>query len=474
MDDDSGEAKPADGAPPSTPAAPTPPAAAVVDAPLSEPATPLVEPTATPEAPPSETPTVSVEPPPSREPALIEAAPPLAEPLAESPVAVEAAPAAVEVTPLPPAAPTEPVEQGAVQPPTAEPSVDDPLPFTGEGDRRKAVEGGATAAVIESSIEPPPAPAADAPVAEPVPAVNEAAPIPDRVAALAAAPVAIAAATAAPTPAPPPIPRAPRTIPPIIEFAAWRLLELAATVTVASALIGFLIRADTPADPSILADRLGVTVPLVILALLIGAIVGLPIGYLSARIGSWLDVALRALTTIGLSLNPVWLSMLLVLVLALTLQWLQPGGFIPWTNPAGALLSLVLPALALGLPLAAEIASRMRDALAAILAGPAMRTADTLGYSRAEAIRDFALRQALARTFGRLAVPLALLVPLSLVIEAVFYLPGLGRMIFTALSERDFATLQLGLVTLVALVALCRFLGHLLEASVDPRLARRA
>src|SRR5690606_1781174 len=126
------------------------------------------------------------------------------------------------------------------------------------------------------------------------------------------------------------------------------------------------------------------------------ALIGLPIGYLSARAGGWVDVGLRALMTLGLAVNPIWLAMLLVLVLALGLQWLQPGGFIPWSNPVGAVTSLLLPALALGLPLAAEMAGRMRDALAAILAGPAMRTADTRGFSRAEVIRDFALRLALS------------------------------------------------------------------------------
>ncbi len=270
-----------------------------------------------------------------------------------------------------------------------------------------------------------------------------------------------------------PIPRNARPVPPIFEFAAWRLLELVATVVVAATIIGLIIPGSAPADPTVLADRLGVTIPLIILALLIAALVGLPIGYISARAGGWVDVGLRALTTLGLAINPIWLAMLLVLALAHGLQWLQPGGFIPWSNPLGALTSLVLPALALGLPLAAETASRLRDALAAILAGPAMRTADTRGYSRAEAIRDFALRLALARASARLSIPLSLLVPMSLVIEAVFYLPGLGRLIFTALAERDFATLQLGLVTLVALVALCRFLGLLLQAGFDPRVARR-
>ncbi len=461
MVDDSGEAKPADGALPSAPAAPAPPAA--VDAPPAEPTAP--EPPVTP---PAETPITTAAGETLADPSPIES-PGRTEPVEAAPVeTAEVAPAAaivaVEATPATvvevfEAALAAEADVAAVA--SAEPSVGEPLPSAGEG--------GATAAVVEGNPEAAPDAAATPPA--------EDAPVPDLAAALAvASPVAAAMPAAAATaiPASAPLPRAPRSFPPMLEFAAWRVLELVVTIGVAVLFIGLLIRGETPADPAILADRLGVTVPLVVLALLVAMIVGLPIGYASARFGGWLDVALRALTTLGVSFNPVWLAMLLVLLLALTLQWMQPGGFIPWSNPVGALTSLVLPALALGLPLAAEIASRMRDALTAILAGPAMRTADMRGYSCAEAIRDFALRLALARTFARLAVPLALLVPMSLVIEAVFYLPGLGRMIFTALAERDFATLQLGLVTLVALVALCRFLGHVLEASFDARIAGRA
>lgn len=339
---------------------------------------------------------------------------------------------------------------------------------------------------VPAPAEPTPAPAGPVPV-EPAPAAT-----PDPVVApthVAEPPVEIVVPASAPPeppvppePAPvvaaaPPAPVAIRSrgMPPMLEFAAWRLLELLATVVVAGVLVTLLLRSETPADPALLVERLAITVPLVILALLVAAAVGLPIGYAAARIGSWLDVALRSLATLGASLAPIWLAMLLVLLFAATLQWLQPGGFVPWQqNPVGALASLVLPALALGLPLGAETALRMREALAAALADPALRLADDMGLSRSEAIRAHAVRPALADLAARMAIPLALLVPASLVIENVFYLPGLGRLIFSALGAGDMATLQLGLIALVAFVALCRFLGQVLQALADPRLPRRA
>src|SRR5690606_21416307 len=190
------------------------------------------------------------------------------------------APRPTEPATAPAAAETSP-EAVASAEPAADParSVSAPPPPAGEGDRREAVEG-AHASTEET------APSAPAPVAA----------------------------------------RASINFLPLLEFTAWRLLELAVTIGAAAFLTGLLLPAATPADPAILADRLGVTGPLAILSLLIAALVGLPIGYLSARAGGWTDVALRAVMTLGLALNPIWLAMLLVLLLAIALKWLQPGG----------------------------------------------------------------------------------------------------------------------------------------------------
>jgi peptide/nickel transport system permease protein len=387
-------------------------------------------------------------------PAATTAPEPMAEVAAETPV--EATPPATEVAP--PIAVATDGAASVVDLPVSEPIVE-PSPAE--------VEFSAT----EPRLEPP---ALAEPTAEPSPI--EAGPA-------AAEPPAEPTAPAEPQSELVPVPSTPSppivleglSILPMLEFTAWRLLELVATVVAASLIIGLLLPGEGTADAVVLIERLAVTVPLVMLALLVAVIIGLPIGYAAARVGSWLDVVLRALTTLGVSLNPIWLAMLLVLLFALTLQWVQPGGFVPWQqSPLAAVTSLILPALALGVPLGAEVASRLRDSFAAVLKGPAMRTAEVMGLSRGEAIRDHAWRRALADLFGQTGIPLAMLVPMSLVVEAVFYLPGLGRQIFTALADRDFAALQLGLVTLIALVSLCRFLGRMLEAWFDPRLARRA
>lgn len=478
MTEESGEAKPVDGAPASAPAAPAPPVPAPVRIDVIPTAqAPAAGPAVLPEVPPAAA-TVAVEPAPVIE--AVVAAPEMADaPLTEAtpltadePVITTAPEAKVEVATDIPVETVPPVTEA---PPPIEVAPSDPAPIADLPISEPVAEPSAVEVELsptEPPVEPPELvesteepsttqaePAAAEPQAElPTPAEPEPEPAP-------ISPVLV----------PSPVGRERRNILPLLEFTAWRLLELVATVVAASVLTGLILPGAGTADAAVLVERLAVTVPLVILALVVATIVGLPIGYAAARVGSWLDVALRAVTTLGISTNPIWLAMQLVLLFALTLQWVQPGGFVPWQqSPLAALTSLLLPALALGLPLGAEVAARLRDSFAAVLNGPTMRTAEVMGLSRGEAIRDHAWRRALAGLFGQFGIPLALLVPMSLVVEAVFYLPGLSRQIFTALADRDFAALQLGLVTLVALVALCRFLGRMLEAWFDPRLARRA
>jgi peptide/nickel transport system permease protein len=311
---------------------------------------------------------------------------------------------------------------------------------------------------------------------------------------------------APPAPVAPPIEAIPRpsrrsiVVPPFAILAGWRFAGAVATILAAAVLIYFILalapRPDTalPSDflgwlggalignfglsdtqgfdiGPILAERLAVTVPLVLLAFLPAVLIGLPLGYAAARHGgTWIDKLLSGLAAFGTAFAGPWLAMLLVLLFASTLRWLPPGGFIPWLqNPIGALGSLVLPALALALPLAGALALSMRDALAAAQRAPMMQTAHVLGISPREAVHRHALPNALAAAAATLSLQVALLVPASVIVENVFYLPGLGRLIDTALAERDVTALRAGLVALVALIALARFGTGLLHAWLDPR-----
>jgi len=223
-----------------------------------------------------------------------------------------------------------------------------------------------------------------------------------------------------------------------------------------------------PLGLQFLGDRLAVTLPLVILAAIVALGGGAGLGLLAARAGGWTDRVLGGFATLLSYLPPFWLGLLLALLLA---GVLPVGGFMPWSTGAlPALASLLLPALALGLPHAGEFAVRMRGAFggepdereirARRIGGmTAERARWTIGYGRA-------LPQ-LPRLVGRL---LASLLVGAVVVENVFYLPGLGRQVLGTALAHDLPGLRASLFLLVALAALAMLLAALGRLLVDPAL----
>lgn len=235
----------------------------------------------------------------------------------------------------------------------------------------------------------------------------------------------------------------------------------------------FGIAASGDAVGTMLAGRLAVTLPLAFLAMLFGVPVGFGLGWLAAlRPRSLLDRLVRALGEIGIATPNFWLGMMLVLALASGLHWLPPGGFVPWQESAPAALgSLILPALALAAPASAALALQMRAALVVSAQSPAVLGARARGTTRREAIRRGWL-PALLSLGAPLATQLAAVVAGTVIVENVFYLPGLGRLILDAVGAHDTTTLCGGLVVLVTLIAGIRVVAQIAFAWLDPR--RRA
>jgi peptide/nickel transport system permease protein len=154
---------------------------------------------------------------------------------------------------------------------------------------------------------------------------------------------------------------------------------------------------------------------------------------------------------------------------------LPSGGFVPWLqNPIGALVSLILPAITLALPTAAILARATRNALVDMRAAGFIRTARIKGLTLRQAIWKHGLRNA-ASPVAAIAGPVfATLVAGTMVVENVFYLPGLGRLIFTAIAERDVSTVRGALLALLAAMTLALLVADLLRAWADPRLRRRS
>ena len=222
-----------------------------------------------------------------------------------------------------------------------------------------------------------------------------------------------------------------------------------------------------------MGERLQVSLPLALMALALAVAVALPIGILAAgRQGRPADTAVMGVTQLGIALPNFWFAMLLVLVFAIRLRWLPSGGFPGWGDPLAAVRSLILPAVALALPQAAILARVLRSALIETLAQDYIRSARAKGLSRGQALRRHALRNALIPVLTILGLQFSFLLAGAIIIENVFYLPGLGRMIFQAITQRDLVVVQSAVLVMVAAVIVVTFLVDLAYAAVDPRLRR--
>ncbi|MEX5597642.1 ABC transporter permease [Pseudophaeobacter sp. C1-32P7] len=224
-----------------------------------------------------------------------------------------------------------------------------------------------------------------------------------------------------------------------------------------------------------IADRLWVSLPLALYALALSTLIAFPAGiYAAARRGKPGDMAVMGATQLGVAIPNFWFAMLLVLVFAINLRWFSAGGFGGWENGIWAgMKSLTLPAIALALPQAAILARVMRSALLDILGEDFMRTARAKGLTRRQALWRHGLRNAMIPVLTIIGLQFSFLLAGAIIIEQVFYLPGLGRLVFQAISSRDLIVVESVVMLLVFAVITVNFLVDLAYALVDPRLRSR-
>jgi len=223
------------------------------------------------------------------------------------------------------------------------------------------------------------------------------------------------------------------------------------------------------------AERLGVSLPLSLYALLLSILVGVPVGALAAaRRNSPADAAVMGLAQLGVALPNFWFAMLLVMAFSMTLRWFTAGGFPGWDAGLGpALKALTLPAVALALPQAAVLARVTRSALIDTLSEDYMRTARAKGLSRDQALWRHGLPNALIPILTILGLQFPFLLAGGVIIENVFFLPGLGRLVFQAITQRDLIVVQGVVMLLVLAVVATTFLVDIAYVLVDPRLRGR-
>jgi peptide/nickel transport system permease protein len=223
---------------------------------------------------------------------------------------------------------------------------------------------------------------------------------------------------------------------------------------------------------SLIAERLVLTIPLAIMSMLITVVLALSAGvYTAANHNKLGDVGVMSLTQIGIALPNFWFAILLVLLFAVRLQWLSAGGFAGWEDGIWpGVKSLLLPSISLAVVQAAILARVTRSAVLEVLREDFVRTARAKGLGKREVLWNHVLRNAMIPVMTVMGLQFANLLAGTIVIENVFYLPGLGRLIFQSIANRDLIVVRNCVMLLAAMVVIVNFVVDVLYAFIDPRI----
>ena len=252
-------------------------------------------------------------------------------------------------------------------------------------------------------------------------------------------------------------------LPPMQRYGQW----------VSGMLVGDLGTSYAYSSPvlELVLERLALTVPLALMAMALTTVLALVVGVYSAsrhnRLG---DVGLMGLTKIGIAVPNFWFAILLILLFSVHLQWFAAGGFPGWDDGVvDALKALLLPALSLAVVQAAILARITRSAVLEVLREDFVRTARAKGLSQRATLWRHVLRNAMIPVVTVMGLQFANLLAGTIVVENVFYLPGLGRLIFQSISNRDLIVVRNCVMLLAALVIVVNFVVDVLYAVIDPR-----
>ncbi|MDR3455734.1 MAG: ABC transporter permease [Rhodoferax sp.] len=221
----------------------------------------------------------------------------------------------------------------------------------------------------------------------------------------------------------------------------------------------------------LIRERLALTVPLALLAMAFTTVLALAVGVTAAARHNKLgDVGLMSLTQVGIAIPNFWFAILLILLFSVKLQWFSAGGFDGWGDGVfQGLKSLLLPALSLAVVQAAILARFTRSAVLEVMREDFVRTARAKGVSQRAVLWTHVLRNALIPVVTVMGMQFSELLAGTIVVENVFYLPGLGRLIFQAIGNRDLIVVRDCVMLLAAMVVIVNFVVDILYAVIDPR-----
>lgn len=223
---------------------------------------------------------------------------------------------------------------------------------------------------------------------------------------------------------------------------------------------------------TMILERLTLTIPLAMFAMLLTTVLALFVGlYAAANHNKLTDVSLMGASQIGIAIPNFWFAILLILLFAVNLRWVSAGGFPGWSAGVWpSLKALILPAISLAVVQAAILARITRSAVLEVLREDFVRTALAKGLTRRAALWRHVLRNAMIPVVTVMGLQLANLLAGTIVVENVFYLPGLGRLVFQSISNRDLIVVRNCVMLLATMVVVINFVVDLLYAAIDPRL----
>lgn len=234
--------------------------------------------------------------------------------------------------------------------------------------------------------------------------------------------------------------------------------------------LGLSYAYSTPVSELVL-ERLTLTVPLAIFAMVLTAVIALSAGiYAASRHNRLGDLGVMTASQIGIAIPNFWFAILLILLFSVHLQWFSAGGFPGWGEGIfEGLKALLLPALSLAVVQSAILTRITRSAVLEVSREDFVRTARAKGVSRSGALWGHVLRNAMIPVITVMGLQFAELLAGTIVVESVFYLPGLGRLIFQSISNRDLIVVRNCVMLLAAMVIIVNFVVDVLYAAIDPR-----
>ena len=223
---------------------------------------------------------------------------------------------------------------------------------------------------------------------------------------------------------------------------------------------------------TMLGSKIPITITLTVMSFALVMLLAIPLGiYTAKHEDKWYSRALDVVNQISMSIPPFFIGMLITYLFGLVLRWFTPGGFVNYNDSIGGFFAyLIFPAIAIALPKAAMTNKLLKSSLLKESRLDYVRTAYSRGNSTNEVLYKHVLKNAMIPVITFLGMTLADIVAGSIIVEQVFSIPGLGRLLITSISNRDYPVAQAIIAIIACIVIIINFLVDVLYTLIDPRI----